>query len=896
MLLEPLYQNLQALGQNFIKLYDKSRVSLFSLSAGRIINDRAYDDFYSFNPAYVLCKKERLLGLIDAEGRLVLPPRYNEIQSFGEDQFRVNYRMKWGVVNRQNGIVIPLEYHYIAPPVGRVCLARQGPHFGVLHTDGELLVPFDYDAIELEARQAKAHLGEALSLFHFDEAGKLTEENSFRKHFTITIGGRSNRPPPIDAQFDDNDYLLEDFEWYYSSAEDRWGLRRRDDGSIQIKPVFDWIRIERELGFTIVGIEKINYYDFEWTKFRFGMVYGLVNNEVGRLVTKMELWDIRLSDFYAGSKVARCVFDSGRHGLINRKGGIPVKGFAYIGDFQDGMARMSMKGRLSGSFKRKKYGLESLSTYLNELWTPNYMIDYTLYDQEFESGAALTCEDCLWGYIDTAAQILVQPQYEFGEDFHNGVALVKQDGKWGMVDRTDQQLLSCRYDGLQFLENTNYQIVQVYSNRKKYGLIDTLGRVRVDLAYDEIGAFKDGRLAVKRNGLWGFVDQDGVEVIPCRFRRVNPFSEGYATVQHKRQWGVIDREGKVVVEFRFKALGMFSDGLAFAREKFRTGYINPRGAYVIEPRFDKALALEGGVARVVENGKYGLINRQGRFVLRPHYSKIEAYNEYGLATVQYGRNNIRYGLIDRSGKLVTTRSFRQIRPFFEGLAAVKYKDKYGFIDTRGYLVIDNLYSKVGEFVEGKAMVQREGLCGYINKAGEEVIELQYSRCLDFEDGKAVVYRGYRQGGLIDSVGNQILEPSNNRLYGFSEGRGLVRDEKYRFYYITDEAQLYEGYFERAGEFQHGIAVVQSEGKWGIINQKGLPLVRPKYDRIDEFRDGFAKVRITRVSGLSDLTGKILIEPNYEYISYAGSGLFRVEKGDRLGYFDAEGRWIWELRK
>ncbi len=265
LLLDPIYQNLQALGKNFIKLYDKSRVSLFSLAAGRIINDQPYDDFYSFNHRYVLCKKERQLGLIDKEGNMVLPTRYNEILSFGEEQFRVNYRMKWGVVNRQNEVVIPLEYQYIAPPVGFVCLVRKGPYFGVLNTTGELLVPTDYDLIELDARQAKAHSGEALSLFNFDESGKLAEESSFRKHFTITIGGRSNTTSSTNAFSDDDTYLLNDFEWFYSSAEDRWGLRRRDNGNIQIKPVFDWIRIERDLGFTIVGIEKVNYYDFEWT-------------------------------------------------------------------------------------------------------------------------------------------------------------------------------------------------------------------------------------------------------------------------------------------------------------------------------------------------------------------------------------------------------------------------------------------------------------------------------------------------------------------------------------------------------------------------------------------------------------------------------------------------------
>ena len=129
------------------------------------------------------------------------------------------------------------------------------------------------------------------------------------------------------------------------------------------------------------------------------------------------------------------------------------------------------------------------------------MIDYTVYDQEFETDAVLTCEGCEWGFLDSTGQVRVPPQYEFVHDYKNQVALVKAEGKWGMIDTDDFRLLPCQYDGLKFLENTDNRILEISSNRQKYGLIDTLGQVRVDLAYDEIGVFKEGRLAVKRNGL-----------------------------------------------------------------------------------------------------------------------------------------------------------------------------------------------------------------------------------------------------------------------------------------------------------------------------------------------------------------------------------------------------------
>ncbi|MBK7871406.1 MAG: WG repeat-containing protein [Saprospiraceae bacterium] len=136
----------------------------------------------------------------------------------------------------------------------------------------------------------------------------------------------------------------------------------------------------------------------------------------------------------------------------------------------------------------------------------------------------------------------------------------------------------------------------------------------------------------------------------------------------------------------------------------------------------------------------------------------------------------------------------------------------------------------------------------------------------------------------------------DRLITFREGRGLVRDNEYRFYYITEQAGLYNGFYDEATEFQHGVAVVQVNGKWGIINRKGIEIIPPKYDKIETFENGYARVRIQGFTGLSNLNGQLIVKPNFEYISYAGDGLFRAEQGDKVGYFDQSGNWVWSLTK
>ncbi len=893
------YKHYKKISENFLLLQRKKQNYLYSIVVEKIVTNGEYDYYYPFSLTKIICKNDRLLGLLDEEGKELLPVSFNEIQPFNQNNYRVKFEDRWGVVSDHLTNLIPLEYDYIAPPKGNVCVVKKGYFFGVLNVIGEITVPIEYQKIELFADKAHAYKGDALSIFHFDENGARVEKSAFKKHFTITIGKKKTALTQNRLSWDDeNQYLLDNFEWFYSSREDKWGLRRLANGEVQIKPSFDEIRVEKDHGLTIVGIEKFEYYDFERTSYRFTMAYGVVNNDVGLLVSEVNLWDIRMEDFDKGQNIARCVFTNGRHGLISKNpvGLFLKKDYAYIGEFNDGIARISIKGKLSGSIKSKNYNLENLQGYLSKLIATNYMVDYTLYDQEFESDAQLICEGCEFGYIDTAGQVLVQPQYTFARNFVNDVGIVEQRKKFGLVNRDGMELIPCEYDAMHFLENTDDRILRVYTNRLKYGLIDTLGQVTVNLVYDDLGAFREGRLAVRRNGLWGFVDKNGIEVIPCRFRKVKDFSEGLASVKLGRKWGFIDQQGRTVVDFKYRDLGHFNDGLAWASTHKGMGYINTKGEMVIPAKFDKAADFEKNVARVVVEGQHGLINKEGDYFLRPLYSNIDPFNEHGVAVSRFGKNSIRYGLITRTGDLITIQRYKSIGPFKDGLAAVKYKNGYGFINCKGQMVIDNKYDKVSNFSEGLAVVQKNGVCGYVNRKGEEVVNLEYSKCLDFEDGRAVIYKGYRRGGVIDTLGNYVIEPSINRLLNSSNGKVLVRDNSYRFYYITEETGLYNGYYQKAGEFQHGVAAVKSDDHWGIINQRGIEIIPPKYDKIGKFQDGYAIVKIKQFSGLSNLEGEAIIQPEYEYISYAGKGLFRVEQGDKIGYFNASGSWVWDLRK
>lgn len=894
------FQTYAPLDGGFIKLFEDGSVSVFSLKERRLLPLQPFDDYLAFSEDFLLVQHKNKVGLINLHGEVLFEPDYEEIQAFTDTSFRVKMHDRWGVLSLNGVLLLPFEFDYIAPLKDGTCLIMLDGKQGVANARGEILVSPDYDKVKATESTIKAWKGQALSYFQFDEEGNLRDSSSFSRHLTIKIGSRRRRQ--VIRLQTQNDYVLDRFEWFFDPRERKWGLRNLEDGSIQIRPAFHTINILQDLGLTLVGIETIVYIDVNRTTYRMERLFGLVNNQVGLLIKGVDLIHLELEDFEHGWPLARCIYQDGTFGLIDRIGRVIHKDLTFVGPFREGRARVAVKGRLSATLNAGQYGLGRLRVFMDSLMTIVTLVDYTLHDQEIDRDGELICEGCSWGFVDTTGQWIAAPQYSYANDFVNGVSLVERNGKWGMLGVEATELIPCRYDGIGFLEKTDNRIVRIFKREEKYGLIDTLGRLIVNLQYEKIGSFSEGRLAVKRQGLWGFTDAQGREVIPCRFRAVQNFSEGLAAVRLGSKWGYIDKQGNVVLEPQFAQAGNFVNGLApvkFESEKF--GYIDTAGNWALAPQYDEAYDFDRGVARVKVwvrgQARMGLIDRYGEFLVRPRFLNIEPFDRYGRAVVTLGNSPpLKKGLIDLEGHLLTSHPFREIHPFHEGLARVKLRNGYGFIDLNGQLVIPPRFSQAGDFHEERAYVKIKGKWGYIDPHGKLVIDTQFSRCHDFEDGKAVVFKGQRRAGLIDREGRFIIRPSINRMLDFREERGRVRDESRKFYYITAQAKIYDGFYDHASRFQHGVAVVQVDGRWGIINQRGIEIIPPKYDRIESFQNGYAKVRIEGFTGLSNLDGKLLIQPQYEYITYAGQGLFRVEKGEKIGYLDYNGNWVWDLRE
>lgn len=245
-------------------------------------------------------------------------------------------------------------------------------------------------------------------------------------------------------------------------------------------------------------------------------------------------------------------------------------------------------------------------------------------------------------------------------------------------------------------------------------------------SYQMVYDFYDGyAVVVNKDGLYGYIDEYGNEVIPCKYEYAYPFENSHAQIKDENGYGYIDKEEKELFSNRYPTPFYFEEGLARVQGENGYGYIDKTGEEKIPCRFEYAADFHDGRARVRENGLIGYINKEGEFVIPCRYLEAFDFHEgYAVVLNQYGQ----YGCIDKNGKEKIPCIYRYISDFHEGLAIIEDEyGKYGYIDKAGNEVIPCKYKNAFDFHDGRARVQNEdGSYEYIDKTGKHVSDLNSS--------------------------------------------------------------------------------------------------------------------------------------------------------------------------
>ena len=119
---------------------------------------------------------------------------------------------------------------------------------------------------------------------------------------------------------------------------------------------------------------------------------------------------------------------------------------------------------------------------------------------------------------------------------------------------------------------------------------------------------KDLNPVKNEDSKYGYMNKEGILIIPYKYDRAYDFSEGLALVYSIKNkfyyYGYVDEQGNEVIPLQYEYGESFSQGLALVRKNKKFGFINKKGETVIPFIFDDADSFENDEARVK------IINRQ----------------------------------------------------------------------------------------------------------------------------------------------------------------------------------------------------------------------------------------------------------------------------------------------
>lgn len=413
-------------------------------------------------------------------------------------------------------------------------------------------------------------------------------------------------------------------------------------------------------------------------------------------------------------------------------------------------------------------------------------------------------------------------------------------------------------------------------------------QVVIPAIYDETSCdcFSEGLAAVKLNDKYGYIDWKGTIVIPTVYEEANNFVNNMALVKLNGKMGCIDRSGNIIIPLLYDYFSDFSEGLAVVRAGDKCSFIDVNGKKVFPIDFDDANGFYKGRARVTYNGKEGIIDKTGAFIVPAKYRYITSFEE-GKAGV---RLNDKWGFIDENGKEIVPAIYDYVNSFSNGMAAVKLNGKWGFIDENGKEIIPAIYDYVTSFSNGMAAVELNGKCGYIDSAGNLAVPAIYDKSNFFGKTAGVVWLN-RKYGAVDRTGKIIVPVEYDLVYEYENGE-----------YFSVGQNGKEGMYDKSGRLvipvvyddlliDDGMALMERNGKWGVIDFTGKVLAQPQYDEGQYPQEGFAAVAKSGKWGFVDKAGRVVAPLQYDEAGNFFEGMAGVKLNGKWGFIDKTGRMV-----
>ncbi|MEM1215247.1 MAG: WG repeat-containing protein [Bacteroidota bacterium] len=910
----------------------------------------SFIDFRYLDGAYAIGIAERTL--VGATGRfkletLLTPPgvmvdsnawyvRIN-VWEGATTAYKARSRYGWGIINRRGREIAPTEYNSIDPLMERLAFVQRLDSVGVMAEDGQVIVPASYTTIRRRDLQLTLEKADNTTILYLNDSLRVVDLKEYRRLRTLSV----HNP---------NQYRIADVADFKSLRKRAEASRTTDDANNQSRDVPDPVRINpwfvrdtnhvkkttrlvplpsaEAVGITkeflaahdepVLGPEYImRFYEKRSVKLSAYLQQLVYSEEISvkpqRLFAERQshladqsVIGCRIFDFLDTSwQVAPALGINGRFHLLGRDlEPVPsatdtISQFTFVGHINNGLLRVCVGGQLANTdpLEVPREPLPSLNRLLADFALRTS--GGTLRKSNSSLVVRSTPRDSArWGVIDTLGRWVVPPIYDYLEENVSGQMVARRGNYYGVVDAENAVIVPFEYLKIQsyygFWRVNTSKIGEVYFNWRGHQILD--------VGIDSVSLFQENYAAYLQNDRWGYLDKSGRRTADTTtYLQAKRFGEGLAAVQlDSVSWGFIDTTGRVVGQLPltdYQDLGHFAEGRCWFRRGAKFGFLNREFQEIIPARFRRVTDFVRGRARVWLGAGIAVIDSMGEFIIAPgRFRDLTAWNEDGLAIATSSTTGKKH-LVDSSGQLLHLNGYDDLVLAGGPLFPARLEDNWGYVNAQGELIIRAAFTAAQPFCNERARVQTySGGHGwhFIDLTGRRINKMTYDWTQNFTNGIARVRNVNETSRVLLPNGRERYFPDCDVAFVDGSFIGCVQQGKNAYYLDHQGNRSFLQTYDEIASFQDGeMAFVKKAGRWGIIDRRGMQLVACKYYFFQDRPDGIFKVG-PPVFGIYNREGKQVVPVQFDNLVLMEKGLFRVERGEQVGYRKVSGEEVWPL--
>ena len=521
------YVTIKKMSDNLVSAEKERTFTIYNIHQRIIILDSMHN-ISRFDANHLLVARSQYVGLIDDNGKMVVPAKYKKIRSNKEGKFEVLAHSQWNVLDNNNQVINNLIGDGLKLFNDKIKVSS--PDYEVLYsTDYVAITPSHFNnIINVVGNKVVFKKNQKYGIYDLENKSELNMKfDSLFLKDEFFYGSKQEGNRVLWSVYDTFAIKRSKFEYESISPYknhlfavkrlNHWGFMDRNGNEIihcvydSVEPIVNgqiqvtyhnnngvidkqgnWIVLPRKekiqmintevflsKGYTTTTLENVKgellYFTDNPIVYKFGiLIETLSDGKLRKLDVNGNIIEERMNEVstfhdikYVDDEYV-AVKINGSYGMIDRTSGVLriTNRYQDIGRMKDGLIPVKILGK--------------------------------------------------WGIVDLQEQLIVQPNYDSIFPFKNNLAVVTLNGKWGIIDKSGKQILYPEFDKLTQSKSGNFKT----KKDGKYGLVDSSGRTSINTKYESLQELTNGYAIIEKNGKFGVVTSQGVNTLPQVYNEI----------------------------------------------------------------------------------------------------------------------------------------------------------------------------------------------------------------------------------------------------------------------------------------------------------------------------------------------------------------------------------------